>query len=186
VARGLLISTGMNTVSHNHVDLAGERILGQPAAPVQLSVDALDPRIDVLHQLLADGLDLTSQVKQAHWTVRGPNFIAYHLLFDELAERLRAWNDEIAERCVTLAGTVHGTLRAAARSSALPDYPEEAMSGNGHVAALIVRYTAFAAALRAGLDEVSAHSGDAISQGLLAEILRGVELDLWKLSSHVD
>ncbi len=38
--------------------------------------------IELLNQQLADGLDLALQAKQAHWNVKGPNFIALHELFD--------------------------------------------------------------------------------------------------------
>ena len=41
----------------------------------------------VLNQHLADSFDLLSQVKQAHWNVKGPDFWQLHKLFDEAAER---------------------------------------------------------------------------------------------------
>ncbi len=34
--------------------------------------------IVILNDRLADAIDLQSQVKQAHWNVKGPNFIALH------------------------------------------------------------------------------------------------------------
>ena len=38
--------------------------------------------VSLLNQQLADTFDLYSQVKQAHWNVKGPQFIALHELFD--------------------------------------------------------------------------------------------------------
>ena len=39
--------------------------------------------IDLLNAQLADTIDLRYQVKQAHWNVKGPHFIALHELFDK-------------------------------------------------------------------------------------------------------
>ena len=41
--------------------------------------------IDLLNQQLADALDVALQAKQAHWNVKGPNFIALHELFERVA-----------------------------------------------------------------------------------------------------
>src|SRR2546426_964962 len=40
--------------------------------------------INLLNERLADAIDLQTQAKQAHWNVKGPQFIALHKLFDEL------------------------------------------------------------------------------------------------------
>jgi len=36
----------------------------------------------LLQERLAEAVDLVTQAKQAHWNVKGPNFIALHQLFD--------------------------------------------------------------------------------------------------------
>src|SRR5215510_12569066 len=53
--------------------------------------------IILLNQQLADTFDLYSQVKQAHWNVKGMHFLQLHLLFDELAKSLIEYVDLIAE-----------------------------------------------------------------------------------------
>src|SRR6476619_3798249 len=65
--------------------------------------------IPLLNQRLADVLDLQLQLKQAHWNVKGPNFIALHELFDEVAEDVEDYVDTIAERIVQLGGIAEGT-----------------------------------------------------------------------------
>jgi starvation-inducible DNA-binding protein len=42
--------------------------------------------IELLDARLADATDLQTQLKQAHWNVKGPTFIALHELFDKINE----------------------------------------------------------------------------------------------------
>ncbi len=56
----------------------------------------------ILNDRLADAIDLQSQVKQAHWNVKGPNFIALHELFDKISDVVLEQIDEIAERVTSL------------------------------------------------------------------------------------
>lgn len=71
----------------------------------------------ILNQHLADSFDLLSQVKQAHWNVKGPDFWQLRKLFDEVAERAEEWVDQLAERITALGGYAHGTIRMATASS---------------------------------------------------------------------
>src|SRR4029078_6554050 len=67
--------------------------------------------VELLSQRLADCIDLQSQCKQAHWSVKGQNFIALHKLFDEINESVEDYVDLIAERIVQLGGVAEGTAR---------------------------------------------------------------------------
>jgi starvation-inducible DNA-binding protein len=58
----------------------------------------------LLNQRLADVIDLQTQMKQAHWNVKGPNFIGLHKLFDDINEDVEEYVDLIAERIVQLGG----------------------------------------------------------------------------------
>src|ERR1035438_2919696 len=61
--------------------------------------------IAVLNGHLAEAIDLQSQVKQAHWNVKGPHFIALHELFDKISDGLLEQIDDLAERVTSLGGT---------------------------------------------------------------------------------
>ena len=77
---------------------------------------ARDRRADLnalLNRRLADAVDLQLQLKQAHWNVKGPNFIGLHELFDKVAEAVESYVDLIAERIVQLGGVAEGTVRIA-------------------------------------------------------------------------
>ena len=71
---------------------------------VDLPAEARAKVVRILNQHLADSFDLLSQVKQAHWNVKGPDFWQLHKLFDEVAARGAEWVDEFAERVTALTG----------------------------------------------------------------------------------
>lgn len=77
----------------------------------------------LMNQRLADAVDLQSQIKQAHWNVKGPSFIGLHKLFDEVDESVESYVDLIAERIVQLGGIAEGTVRVAASRTRLQEYP---------------------------------------------------------------
>src|SRR3954471_24397407 len=88
--------------------------------------------VELLNARLADCIDLQTQTKQAHWNVKGPNFIALHELFDKINAAVEDYVDEIAERAVQLGGVAEGTARMAAKRSSLPEYPANAADGRSH------------------------------------------------------
>ena len=106
---------------------------------------------ETLNARLADGLDLHSQIKVAHWNVKGPQFPSLHPLFETMATGLAAHNDAIAERAVTLGAKAYGTVRHVARTSTIPDYPQETSRDQMHVELLAERIEKYLAGLRASL-----------------------------------
>src|SRR5438046_9835174 len=71
----------------------------------------------LMNQRLADAVDLQTQMKQAHWNVKGPHFIGLHELFDQVDEDVESYVDLIAERIVQLGGIAENTARVAAAPS---------------------------------------------------------------------
>ncbi len=140
--------------------------------------------IDLLDKLLADAADLKSQAKQAHWNVKGENFISLHELFDQVATAAEEAIDLIAERIVQLGGEAEGTVRIAARKSRLKEYPLTAADGLEHAAALSAAIAAFNENGRRNIDD-SAGYGDAVTADLLTEVTRGLDKLLWFVEAHV-
>ena len=75
-----------------------------------------------LNQLLAETIDLHGQTKQAHWNVRGPNFMQMHEMYDRIAGMLQPHVDEIAERVTALGGAAEGAAAHAGNRNV--DAPE--------------------------------------------------------------
>lgn len=140
--------------------------------------------VTLLNQRLADSFDLYSQTKHAHWNVKGADFYQLHLLFDQLAEKVEAHVDLIAERATALGGVASGTLRMAASATSLPDLPPNVNSGHDLLAALVERYAKHGANLRAAI-ETADESGDQATADLFTQVVRDVDESLYFLEAHV-
>lgn len=139
--------------------------------------------VKLLNNRLADCIDLQSQCKQAHWNVKGPQFIALHKLFDEIYEATGEYIDLIAERVVQLGGIAEGTTRVAAERSSLSEYPLVISSGEEHVAALSDVLAEFGGKARAAIGELE-DLEDPDSMDILTEVSRGVDQWLWFVEAH--
>src|SRR5438093_2924378 len=126
--------------------MKGETIMFR--SPNHLSQEARAKIAETLNARLADGFDLHSQIKVAHWNVKGPHFAALHPLFETFATSLAERNDTIAERAVTLGGLAYGTARQAAKTSRLPEYPQETTRDLEHVRLLSERFGTYLEGLR--------------------------------------
>jgi starvation-inducible DNA-binding protein len=151
---------------------------------IDLSPDVRNNVVTLLNARLADSLDLYSQMKQAHWNVKGMDFIQLHELFDEIAERTLEYVDNIAERATELGGYATGTARMAAASSSLPEYPTEATEGREHLEAVVERMALYAKNIREGIDQAD-DLEDKDTADLFTEISRAVDKDLWFLEAHL-
>lgn len=138
----------------------------------------------VLNQHLADSFDLMGQVKQAHWNVKGSDFWQLHELFDEVAARAAEWVDELAERITALGGYANGTVRMAAATSTLPEFPTEITDSMDYVRAVADRLAAFTNSARAAIDQVD-KLGDANTADLFTEISRCADKYLYFLEAHL-
>ena len=151
---------------------------------IDLTTETRAAMIDLCNQQLADSFDLYSHLKQAHWNVKGTDFMQLHELFDELAADVLGQVDLIAERATALGGYATGTARMAAASSTLAEYPTDAVDGPAHVRALVERYAAYAASTRRAIDAALA-ADDQSTADMFIEISRQSDKNLWFLEAHL-
>lgn len=150
---------------------------------IDIEKDKREKLVGLLNKRLADAVDLKAQAKQAHWNVKGANFIALHELFDQVATEMDPHVDDIAERITTLGGTALGTIKVAAQNSSLPEYPLEISDGADHVDALSSALADFGKKVRADIDETD-ELGDADTADLLTGVSRTVDKMLWFVEAH--
>ena len=141
--------------------------------------------VEALNARLADGIDLQTQVKHAHWNVKGPHFAPLHALFDGLAAALAGFNDEIAERAVTLGGVAAGTARLAVRVSRIAEIPPAEVRGLPLVRHVAERLEAHLAGLREARRD-SADAGDEDTVDLLTGMVEELEKQGWFLRATLE
>lgn len=154
-------------------------------SPSQLSESARTKVAETLNARLVDGLDLFSQIKVAHWNVKGPQFAALHPLFETFAVGLAAQTDLIAERAVTLGAKAYGTARYVAKASTLPEYPQETTKDLEHVKLLAERFEKFLEGVRASR-KVAEDNGDTDSVDLLTGLVTEFEKHSWMLRASLE
>ena len=140
--------------------------------------------IALLNTRLADSLDLYSQIKWAHWNVKGSDFIQLHELFDSVAAHVLDQTDTIAERAVTLGGVANGTVREAAAKSGLKEADLSASDGQAQLKWLVHNVAHHANALREAVQQ-SGDLGDDITVDLFTTLTRDLDKDLWFLEAHL-
>lgn len=153
-------------------------------SPSKLSESSREKVVKALNAVLSDALDLHSQIKVAHWNIRGPQFAALHPLFETFAVGLAAHGDAVAERAVTLGGRAYGTARHVAKTSRLPDYPQETTRDLEHVRLLAERFETFLDGVRAARGDGEAE-GDTDSVDLLTQIITEFEKHSWFLRASL-
>jgi starvation-inducible DNA-binding protein len=155
------------------------------ASPSRLSNEARERVSASLNDRLVDGIDLHSQIKVAHWNIKGPHFAALHPLFDGFATSLALHNDNLAERAVALGRQVEGTARHVAGASRLTEYPQETKRDLDHVRLLSERFESYLDGLRQ-TRSVAEEQGDTDTVDLLTGIVTEFEKHTWFLLASLD
>lgn len=140
--------------------------------------------IALLNARLADTIDLRLSIKQAHWNVKGPTFIALHELFDQIQGRVDVFADDIAERAVQLGGLVAGASQTVAKNSKLEAYPTDVSDEKQHLKLLADRLAAYGRSAREAID-ASDEAGDKDTADLFTGVSRSIDKDLWFVEAHL-
>ena len=126
---------------------------------------------------------LTLNGKQAHWHVRGANFIGVHEFLDTLVANASAHADTAAERIVALGLPVDARAAVVAEKAAPTAVSGGFEASDVMIANVIADIDAILADTQAaidGLDEI-----DLTSQDVAIAIRAGLEKDRWFLSAHL-
>lgn len=140
------------------------------------SAQFLTPLVHGLQALVLNG-------KQAHWHVRGANFVGVHELLDTIVAHAMDWADTAAERIVALGLPIDARASVVASEAGKTAVPAAFASSDEMIRAVVADMDVILAKSQEaidGLDEI-----DLTSQDVAIEIRRGLEKDRWFLTAHV-
>lgn len=140
--------------------------------------------VALLNQSLASLSDLFMQLKQAHWNIKGIEFIAMHKLLDELAEQIEEQVDIVAERITALGGTALGTVQQTAQQTELRIYPIDIFFIAQHIEQLVHNIALLAKLSRKNM-ELTEELQDMATNDVYIDIVRLLEHQLWLLEAHI-
>jgi len=141
--------------------------------------------IELLQARLVDAIDLETQLKHAHWNVRGKDFLQLHQLFDGIHTIVEEFVDTIAERIAALGGVADGRIATVAATTSLYEYPLEARGGEAHLKAVAGSLAEFGKLVRADIDAAAA-AGDQDTSDLFTGLSRETDKQLWFVEAHLD
>jgi starvation-inducible DNA-binding protein len=136
----------------------------------------LGPIVVNLQALAIDG-------KQAHWHVRGPNFIAVHELLDTVVANAQASADLAAERVVALGLPLDVRIQSVAAKTTTPKLSAGFQQADQVIPEVIASIAATREVVRTAIDELE--ELDPVSQDVAIEIAAALDKDRWFLFAHV-
>jgi starvation-inducible DNA-binding protein len=158
---------------------------GEPAMPIKgLEDNTIKASIAALNARVADTIALRLALKQAHWNVKGPNFIAIHELFDAVAGRVAEHEDIMAEQVQTLGGQAIGTAEAVVKTTDVKPYPTNLVKEKDHIQAICERMADLGARVREAINAVG-DAGDQDTMDIFVNYSRQLDKDLWFIESHL-
>ena len=132
----------------------------------------------VVHELTA----LAVNGKQAHWNVRGRDFLEVHEFLDVVVAHAQEWADQAAERVVALGLPIDARLATIAKDSEAIN-PKAGFKQSDETIADVVAQIDIATervnAAIEGLEEL-----DPASQDVAISIRQGLDKDRWFLAAH--
>ncbi len=135
-----------------------------------------------LNPVVQDLVALGVNGKQAHWHVRGSNFIGVHEYLDQIVAHAHGSADEVAERIIALGLPVDARIGTVAKKTTTPTlspgFQQSTVTVKEVVDQLDATLETVYAAVK-GLDDI-----DLVSQDIVISIAQLLDKDRWFLYSH--
>ena len=139
---------------------------------------------EILNQLVADFSQMSANIHQVHWYMRGQGFLTLHPLLDTFKADVDEQLDDCAERLITLDGSPYSTLeefytnsKIKASTANWTDTLEE------RFAMLVDGYRYLSNLLQEGID-AAGDEGDNVTEDMLIDMLGSIQKRIWMVQAH--
>ncbi|MBT1035698.1 DNA starvation/stationary phase protection protein [Canibacter sp. lx-45] len=136
-----------------------------------------------LTPVVRDLIALSVNAKQAHWHLRGVNFVSLHEFLDTVADHAREAYDTAAERVVALGLPIDARLTTVAQKATNPVPAEGFQQYEQIVADMLEQFDAALGSVREAVKELD--EIDPVSQDIAIAIQQQLEQDRWFLYAHI-
>ncbi|WEG73751.1 Dps family protein [Vagococcus intermedius] len=137
----------------------------------------------ILNQLVADLSQFSTVIHQAHWYMRGAEFLNLHPKMDEYMDGINEQLDEVAERLITIGGAPYSTLKEFADNTKIEDKPASYDTPmTERLETLVAGYRYLVSVYAAGID-VAGEEGDNVTEDLFIDFKGQTEKIIWMLTA---
>lgn len=138
---------------------------------------------NILNQVIADLSQFATVIHQAHWYMRGSDFLSKHPMMDEYMSEINDQLDEVAERLIVIGGAPYSTLSEFTANTKISDKAgsfEVPMAE--HFQTLLDGYRYLQSLYQKGMD-TAAEENDKVTEDMFIGFNRAIEKNIWMISA---
>src|SRR5699024_7410161 len=138
---------------------------------------------DILTPVTQDLIALGVNTKQAHWHIRGANFLPIHEFLDDVHEHANEAADTVAERIIALGSDLPATIHDVAKHTRVSVMAAGFQQWEATVQEMVTQIDATLSTLYGAIKRLE--TVDPVSQDLVIAVAHQLDKDRWFLMSHL-
>ncbi len=151
-----------------------------------LNEEAQKGVVELFKRTLADQHVLFMKMRNYHWNITGPQFIALHELIEEQYDQVAEAIDDTAERIRQYGDFAPGTLAEMLEMTRLTEEPGAVPTAREMVANLVADHEAVIRQLREDADTIDDEYDDVAAEDYYINLMQDHQKMAWLLRAHLE